>query len=250
MGIVVSGQADVSVAALMTGKGLIFMVADIQVWADFHCPFCYIGKRKLRLALEVLGIPDAKITTRSFLLNPHPAEENGISLLQYVAGQYADNVESIKTGFRLREEEGRGVGLHMDMLRARFGDTRDAHRLFQFAGTLGLGEAFFDRTQRALFEEGLLISDPDVLLRLARETGLPPHEAREVLGSDLFEAELEADDREARAMDIDYVPYYIVNGVRHFSGDLSMGEYLDGLGAAADTEVKRREGGSDAGVQV
>jgi predicted DsbA family dithiol-disulfide isomerase len=185
------------------------MMTDIQVWADFQCPFCYIGKKKLWMALQVLGIPDARVTVRSFLLDPYPTEENGISLLEYVAGQYADEEETVREGFRLREEEGREIGLHMDMLKARYSDTRDAHRLFQFAKTRGLGSAFFDRAQRALFEEGLLLSDPEVLLRLAQETGLGRREAREVLGSDLYHAENGADDREARAMNIDYVPYYI-----------------------------------------
>jgi len=227
------------------------MAADIQVWADFQCPFCYIGKKKLLMALETLGISDAMVTVRSILLDPYPAEENGILLLEYVLGQYADDEESVKEGFRLREEEGCEAGLHMDMLKARYSDTRDAHRLFQFAKTRGLGSAFFDRAQRALFEEGLLLSDPEVLLRLAQETGLGRREAREVLNSGLFQTETEADDFEARKMDIDYVPYFILNGIRHFSGDLTIQEYLDELGGAADTDPKRRgEGGRDAGIQV
>lgn len=226
-------------------------MTDIQVWADFQCPFCYIGKKKLWMALQALGIPDARVTVCSFLLNPYPTEENGIPLLEYVAGQYADEEETVREGFRLREEEGREIGLHIDMLKARYSDTRDAHRLFQFAKTRGLGSAFFDRAQRALFEEGLLLSDPEVLIQLSQEVGLGRQEAREVLNSGQFLAETEADDLEARAMDIDYVPYYILNGVRHFSGDLSMQEYLDELGGAGDTDPKKHgEGGRDAGIQV
>ncbi len=38
------------------------------------------------MALEALGIPDAKVTLRSFLLNPDPTERNGITLVDYAAG--------------------------------------------------------------------------------------------------------------------------------------------------------------------
>ena len=205
---------------------------DIQVWADFHCPFCYIGKKRLLDTLETLGIGDARVTVRSFLLNPRPREKNGISLLDYVAGQYAGDRNVILGGFAKREAEAREAGLPMDMAKARFGDTRDAHRLFQFAKTLGLGGAFFDLAQRGLFSQGLLLSDRETLLDVAQQAGIDRNGAEEVLNSRRFLAELEADDAEARAMDIDYVPYFVIDGSHHFSGALGREEYLRELRAA------------------
>ena len=205
---------------------------DIQVWADFHCPFCYIGKKRLLDALETLGVGDARVMVRSFLLNPRPGEKNGITLLDYVAGQYGADRDSIMAGFTRREAEAREAGLPMDMAKARFGDTRDAHRLHQFARARGLGGAFFDLAQRALFSQGLLLSDRETLLDLARQAGVDRNEAEEVLDSRRFLAELEADDAEARAMDIDYVPYFVIDGSHHFSGALGREEYLRELRAA------------------
>ena len=41
----------------------------IDIWSDVICPFCYIGKRRLELALEQTGI-NAVIEWRSFELDP------------------------------------------------------------------------------------------------------------------------------------------------------------------------------------
>ena len=33
----------------------------IEVWSDFVCPFCYIGKRRLEEALEQTGFDKAQV---------------------------------------------------------------------------------------------------------------------------------------------------------------------------------------------
>ena len=121
-------------------------------------------------------------------------------------------------GFDARRDEGKAAGAW------------DAHRLFQYAGTLGLGNRFFDRVQEAMLSEGLLISSHDVLLRLADEAGLPASETREVLkdGNSFLDA-VQADYGKALEMNIDYVPYYMSGGVYLFSGDLTLQQYKDGL---------------------
>lgn len=45
----------------------------IEVWSDFVCPFCYIGKRRLEKALELFDYRDEiEIVYRSFELDPAP----------------------------------------------------------------------------------------------------------------------------------------------------------------------------------
>ena len=51
----------------------------IEIWSDIICPFCYIGKRKLELALEQTGIK-ATIDWRSFELNPAASQSYGMPL--------------------------------------------------------------------------------------------------------------------------------------------------------------------------
>jgi predicted DsbA family dithiol-disulfide isomerase len=203
---------------------------DIQVWADFQCPYCMIGKKRLYKALEELGITDAQVSVRSFLLSPERAGADGKSMLKHVVDEYQTTEDKVEQNFKRLEEEGRELGLDMRISEGKTADAWDAHRLFQYAGTLGLGNRFFDRVQEAMFREGVVISSHDVLLRLADEAGLPASETREVLkdGSSFLDA-VQADYGKALEMNIDYVPYYMSGGVYLFSGDLTLQQYKDGL---------------------
>ena len=51
----------------------------IDIWSDVICPFCYIGKRRLELALEQTGI-NAVIEWRSFELDPAAPRSFGAPL--------------------------------------------------------------------------------------------------------------------------------------------------------------------------
>ena len=43
---------------------------DIEIWSDYTCPYCYIGKKQLFQVLDEMGITDYKITHRVYLLAP------------------------------------------------------------------------------------------------------------------------------------------------------------------------------------
>src|SRR5260370_36364891 len=44
--------------------------AIIEVVSDVVCPWCFIGKRRLEKALELLGRQDVQVQWRAFELNP------------------------------------------------------------------------------------------------------------------------------------------------------------------------------------
>lgn len=44
----------------------------IEVWSDYVCPFCYIGKRRLEMALEQFPYKDqVEVEFKSFELDPN-----------------------------------------------------------------------------------------------------------------------------------------------------------------------------------
>lgn len=199
---------------------------DIQVWADFHCPYCYIGKERFHQALAALGLADkARIIPRSFLLNPKKDRPEGLILSEHVKREYGTSLDKILDNFRRLNQQARTLGLPMDMEQARYASMMDAHRLLQYAKTQGLGEAFFRKAQEALFAHGAVLSERDTLLEIAVDTGLIRDAVIEVLDSGRFQEEVLAEDRTAREMNIDYVPYYLVDQAHHFSGDLDREEY-------------------------
>jgi predicted DsbA family dithiol-disulfide isomerase len=62
------------------------------------------------------------------------------------------------------------------------------------------------------------MSDPATLTRLAVEAGLPEGEVADVLASDLFTAEVRADEERARELGINGVPCFVLDGRFAVSG--------------------------------
>lgn len=57
---------------------------NIQIWPDFRCPFCYIGKNNLEKAIKESG-RNAKIEMMSYELDPYLVAEKGMSLHERLA---------------------------------------------------------------------------------------------------------------------------------------------------------------------
>lgn len=199
---------------------------EIQVWTDFECPYCFLGMHRLHRAMNIVGMKDLKITPRSFLLNLEPDKPDGLTMAELVQQRYGGELEDIRRSFDNLRDIAKTEGLDINQADARWGYAMDAHRLMHFAKTKGLENHFYTIAQEALFQRQLLLSDHAVLLDLAEEAGLDRAEAQAVLNSDRYKKEVLADDAVAREMVIDYVPYYILNGTQHFSGDRSLDDYV------------------------
>ena len=68
----------------------------------------------------------------------------------------------------------------------RSGNTFDGHRVIHLAEAHGLQDATKERLMRAYFTEGELVSDPETLVRLAVEVGIPEDDARETATGQRF----------------------------------------------------------------
>ena len=61
----------------------------VEIWSDYMCPFCYIGKRHFETALAEFPHRDGvEVVWRSFQLNPDAAVETGGDLHDYVASKF------------------------------------------------------------------------------------------------------------------------------------------------------------------
>jgi predicted DsbA family dithiol-disulfide isomerase len=109
-----------------------------------------------------------------------------------------------------------GLDVRFDL--ARPGGTFDAHRLLHLAGERGVQDDVKERLLRATFTEGEPIGDAETLVRLVAEAGLDADEARAVLASDRFAAEVRGDEQQARAYGITGVPFFVVDGRYGVSG--------------------------------
>ncbi|HET9720853.1 MAG TPA: DsbA family oxidoreductase [Solirubrobacteraceae bacterium] len=184
---------------------------QVVIWSDIACPWCYIGKRRFEAALADFEHADElEVVWRSFELDPQAPPERDGDLARLLARKYGIGVEQARETQRQMTEAAAAEGLEFHFDRARSGSTFDGHRLIHLAAAHNRQDAMKERLLRAYFTEGRLISDPDTLLELGGEVGLPAEEVHSLLATDRFGAEVRAEEQEAASLGISGVPTFIV----------------------------------------
>ena len=144
----------------------------IEVASDVVCPWCYIGKRRLEKALELLKDEvDAEVRWLPFQLNPGmPA--SGMPREEYRKAKFGSLERSRTLDARVAAEgSGEGIAFAFERM-ARTPNTIAAHRLIDLAQNQGRGAAVVDALFRAYFEQALDIGDPAVLSVIAEKCGV------------------------------------------------------------------------------
>jgi predicted DsbA family dithiol-disulfide isomerase len=184
----------------------------IDFVSDIACPWCVIGLASLRQALGRLeGGVEADIHFQPFELNPDMPPE-GENTTEHVRRKYGSDPERSRAAREAIRQAGADLGFTFNYSpESRIWNTLDAHRLLFWAGREGrqmqLKEALF----RANFTEQKSMSDPDVLVEAAVAAGLDAGMARTILGSDMFLADVRAEQSVWRNRGISAVPAIIFN---------------------------------------
>ena len=190
----------------MDGKPVIRVVSDVV------CPWCYIGKRRLEKALEIMGRNDVRIHWTAFQLNPNAPPE-GWNRREYRAAKFG----SLEVSSRLEERVVAAAaqeGLHFRFDRVeKTPNTFDAHRLIWAAGNEGVQDAVVEALFHAYFVEGRNVGDRAVLREIGKNNGLS-----DLFDTDLGTAEVAREEAEARAQGVSGVPTFFVKGEPLTSG--------------------------------
>lgn len=191
----------------------------IEVWSDYVCPFCYIGKRKLEHALNKFEHKDqVEVVYRSFQLDPDApknAVEDTISALAKKYGMSYDQAVEMTNNVVAQAKE---VGLDYDFSKMKRTNTQDAHRLTHFAADHGKDQEITEKLLSAYFLETKHIGDHDQLVAIAEEVGLDAEKAREVLASDQYTEEMTADIQKAAQIGVSGVPFFVLENKYAISG--------------------------------
>ncbi|MAL89344.1 MULTISPECIES: DsbA family oxidoreductase [unclassified Brevundimonas] len=201
---------------------------QIEFVSDVVCPWCVVGLGGLETALGVLAAEGitAEIRFQPFELNPDMAPE-GENITEHIGRKYGATPEqSAKNRTMIRDraaeawpDDGKGFEMRMGP-DSRIWNTFDAHRLLQWAGTIGLAEqrALKEALFRAHFTDTLPLSDAEVLADAAEAAGLDRAEAQAVLADGLYAAEVRDAEALWRARGITGVPAVVVEGKWLISG--------------------------------
>lgn len=191
----------------------------IDFVSDVSCPWCAIGLKSLEQALERLGDQvSAELHFQPFELNPQMPPE-GQDVIEHLTQKYGSTPEQVQHSGEVIRERGEAVGFSFRMdKRDRIYNTFDAHRLLHWAEGEGRQQALKHALLRAYFTDGENPSSHPVLIRLAREAGLDPQRAQEILASDAYADETRRQERFYLDQGIHSVPAVIINDQYLISG--------------------------------
>lgn len=189
----------------------------IIIVQDIVCPWCFIGKRRLELALARRPELRPDITWRPFQLNP-AMPRGGMARDAYLAAKFGTGTDSDRIHGALAEAGASvGIAFRFDRIK-RSPNTLDAHRLIRFAGRHGLAGDLVETLFRGYFVEGRDIGDGATLADIAAESGLDRAEAARFLDSGGGLAEVIAEERDVRRLGITSVPCFIFDRQYALSG--------------------------------
>jgi predicted DsbA family dithiol-disulfide isomerase len=183
----------------------------IDIISDTICPWCYIGKRRLERALELLGKSPVSIYWRPFELNA-TMPPGGFERREYRTRKFGSWERSLQLDAQVRAA-GEEVGLEFQHDKiTRTPNTFLSHKLIRFAGTHGVQDEVVEAVFRAYFMEGQDIGDAEVLAALGNWAGLDFAHARAALDDATISAAVREEEQRALAFSITGVPTFVVDG--------------------------------------
>jgi predicted DsbA family dithiol-disulfide isomerase len=143
----------------------------VDVVSDVACPWCYIGKRRLERAIELVPKIQVSVRWQPYRLDPTIPPE-GMDRNAYIIRKFG-SLEALDEAHERLTAMGRaeGVDYHFERI-TRSANTINAHRLVRWAAVTGAEDAMVERLFVAYFSEGLDIGSIEVLASLAGEVGL------------------------------------------------------------------------------
>ncbi len=191
----------------------------IEIWSDYACPYCYIGKRYLEEALARFEhAQEVEIVYRAFELDPSAGRSVTTTTLGRIENKYGKTAAQAQQMIDHIISMGASAGLDMRYGTVRYTNTFDAHRLTHFAATKGISAAVTEGLFRAYFTDNLALAEREVLIKVAVEAGLDHSEVAAMLASDEFSTDARADESRAREMGIRSVPHMVIDGEQQFAG--------------------------------
>ncbi len=182
----------------------------IEVWSDFVCPFCYIGKRKLEQAIKELDYGDkVEVVYKSYELNPNAALTPSGRGAEALAASKGTTIEKASNLYRQITERASHYGLTYNTEKLPQINTLKAHRLAKWARTKKMENELTELMMDGYFRLGADLSNNDTLLSFVDKLGLNKEEALEVLNSEAFLDEVKYEKFEARQLEVRGVPFFV-----------------------------------------
>ena len=196
-------------------------MTKIEIFSDVVCPWCYIGKRNLENALQILNEKDEQFEStlnwRSFQLNPQ-LKEDGILRQDYITNKFGEGANSEVIYERVRLA-GEAVGLTMNFDKIIMQpNSSKMHSLIYAAKETNNDIELIENFFKAFFIDGMNLTDFEIVSKIASDSGLDSETINGVFHDNLFEKFVQEDIKMSKKYNITGVPFYVIDDSIGISG--------------------------------
>lgn len=202
---------------------------EIKIWADFACPYSYMGEKQLMDIIEKEGLfSKVKIQFLSYQLDPNAPVIPTETMTQHFMDGHAYTAEQTMHLMERITTMASRVGLDYKLATTQVCNTFDAHRLMDYAQSGVYSQETVINFNFALFHanfiENLRLSDHGVLLSIAEKCGLDAVAVKAVLESEKYGDQVKTEEQEVdQRKDFDLIPYMVFNDSTVLQGVISPG---------------------------
>jgi predicted DsbA family dithiol-disulfide isomerase len=206
---------------------------DIDLVADFTCPWSWLGMAQLTRALGSLsGDIETRLRWHPFRMSAPALDTPPRSFDDYLAERLPAGI-SVPFAQKSLTEAGRelGIDFHFERLGA-LPSTSEAHRLVQLATNEGRHADLAAAIFRAYFERGADISDASVLAPLGAEAGMSDRAVQAFRDTRDGDAALAGSEERLRGFGVRTVPNLLFGGRVLVPGTVNVATYVHALDQA------------------
>lgn len=206
---------------------------DIDLVADFTCPWSWLGMAQLTRALGSLsGDVETRLRWHPYRMAPAAATKHPRSFHEYLAERLPAGI-SVPFAEKSLTEAGRelGIDFHFEKL-GPLPSTAEAHRLVQLAVSEGRHANVAAAIFRAYFERGADIGDLQVLAALGAEAGLSEKTLQSFRDTREGDAALAGSEERLRGFGVRTVPNLLFGGRVLVPGTVNVDTYVHALDQA------------------
>lgn len=203
---------------------------NLDIVSDIACPWCYIGKKHIELALANLDDYDVEVNWKPFQLDP-TIPEKGLEQKSYFANKFG-SVANIQGMFSRLEESGSKVGIDFKWMK-KIPNTLSLHSLLHVAKEEGfandLKEAFF----KAYFEDQIDMTSDAEIIKILSTFGWDAKKTKEVMTDEKISMEVKQQIKDVQNRGVSGVPFFIINNQYGISGaqpPAALGQWIKGAG--------------------
>lgn len=182
----------------------------VDVVSDVMCPWCYVGKRHLEKAIDIVTELDVEVHWRPYQLDS-TLPPLGKDRQQYLLDKFGPDKAADMYQQLVDTGKESGIDFRFDLIK-KSPNTMNAHRLLKWAEaqSLNIQNALVERLFELYFTKGENIGDPKVLIKATKGTGFKLDNIETELTGNKDVDDISNQIEEARQMGVTGVPCFII----------------------------------------